>query len=48
MVALGYSGYAAGLECKQGRIPYSIMAVLVGSIIGMTVISTGHKAAFSS
>lgn len=35
MVALGLSGYAAGLHGRDGRIPHAIMAVVVASVIAM-------------
>jgi hypothetical protein len=34
-VAIGFSGFVGGLGGKRGRIPVVIMAVLIGSVIGM-------------
>ena len=35
VVAVGFSGFAVGLEGKQGRIPAAILGALVASVIGL-------------
>jgi hypothetical protein len=37
MVAMGFTGYGAGLSGPRGRVPIALMAVLVASVIGLIV-----------
>lgn len=35
VVAMGFSGYVAGIGTRRGRVPLAIMAVLIAGVVGM-------------